>query len=174
MHIRLLRHTSEFTALTSQWVNSYKRLVPGYEAPVYVSWARRNRADLVRVPEYKPGKEKATRLELRSPDPACNPYLCFSVMLAAGLDGIENEYELPEPVEENVYSMSQAERDKRGIGTLPGSLGEAIRLAEKSDLVHKALGDHVFHSFLENKRIEWDQYRARVTGYEIENYLPIL
>ena len=170
----LLKHAPDITAVTNQWVNSYKRLVPGYEAPVYLSWARRNRSDLIRVPEYRPGREKATRIEYRSPDPACNPYLAFSVMLAAGLDGIENKYELPEPVEENVYEMSETERVKRGITTLPGSLLSAIALAEKSELVRKALGEHVFQAFIENKKIEWNEYRAQVTEYELKRYLPIL
>ncbi len=170
----ILRHAPEITAVTSQWVNSYKRLVPGYEAPVYLSWARRNRADLIRVPEYQPGNEKATRIEFRSPDPACNPYLAFSVMLAAGLEGIEKEYEAPEPVQENVYEMSEEERQRRGIGTLPASLWEAIQLTEESELVRKALGDHVFRAFISNKKIEWDQYRTQVTQYEIKKYLPIL
>jgi len=170
----LLKHAPEITALTSQWVNSYKRLLPGYEAPVYLSWARRNRADLIRVPEYKSGKENATRIELRSPDPACNPYLAFSVMLAAGLEGIEKEYEISEPVEENVYEMSETERRRRGIGTLPANLLEAIHLTEKSKLVRQALGDHVFYSFIENKKIEWDQYRGQISGYELKRYLPIL
>jgi len=120
----ILKHAPEITSVCNQWVNSYKRLVPGYEAPVYVSWARRNRSDLVRVPEYRPGREKATRIEFRSPDPACNPYLAFSVMLAAGLEGIENNYQVPEPIEENVYEMSEAERTRRNIGTLPASLLE--------------------------------------------------
>jgi glutamine synthetase len=170
----LLRHAPEITAVNNQWVNSYKRLVPGYEAPVYLSWARRNRADLIRVPEYMPGKEKATRIEFRSPDPACNPYLAFAVMLAAGLEGVEKEYEVPDPVEENVYEMTEEERGRRGIGTLPGSLWEAIQLTEKSELVKKALGDHVFNAFIENKKIEWDQYRSQVTEYELKRYLPIL
>jgi len=170
----LLRHAPEITSITNQWVNSYKRLVPGYEAPVYLSWARRNRSDLVRVPEYQPGRETATRIELRSPDPACNPYLAFSVMLAAGLEGIENEYEVPQPVEENVYEMSEAERERRGIGTLPGSLWEAIQLTESSDVVRKALGDHVFDAFIKNKKIEWELYRAQVTDYELKRYLPVL
>jgi glutamine synthetase len=170
----LLKHAPEITAVCNQWVNSYKRLVPGYEAPVYQSWARRNRADLVRVPEYKPGKEKATRIEFRSPDPACNPYLAFSVMLAAGLEGIEKGYEAPEPIEENVYEMTEEERQKRGIGTLPASLLEAILLTEKSELVRKALGEHVFSAFIQNKKIEWDHYRTQVTEYELKRYLPIL
>ncbi|MFH0846793.1 MAG: glutamine synthetase family protein, partial [Chloroflexota bacterium] len=134
----LLKYAPEFTAVTSQWVNSYKRLVPGYEAPVYLSWARRNRSDLIRVPEYKPGQEKATRFEIRSPDPACNPYLTFSVLLAAGLAGIKEGLEPPEPVEENVYEMSEAERKRRGIGSLPASLIEAVQLTEKSKLVKEA------------------------------------
>ena len=170
----LLRHAPEITAVTNQWVNSYKRLLPGYEAPVYLSWARRNRSDLIRVPEYRPGREKATRIELRSPDPACNPYLAFSVMLAAGLAGIEGEYEVPDPVEENVFEMSEDERRSRGIGTLPASLLEAIQLAENSELVRGALGDHVFDAFIRNKKIEWDHYRTQVTEYELKRYLPIL
>jgi len=170
----LLKHAPEITAVCNQWINSYKRLVPGYEAPVYQSWARRNRADLVRVPEYKPGKEKATRIEFRSPDPACNPYLAFSVMLAAGLEGIEKGYEVPDPIEENVYEMSEAERRERGIGTLPASLLEAILLTERSELVRKTLGEHVFNAFIQNKKIEWDHYRTQVTDYELQRYLPIL
>jgi len=170
----LLRHAPEITAVTNQWVNSYKRLVPGYEAPVYLSWAWRNRADMIRIPEYTPGKEKATRIEFRSPDPACNPYLAFSVMLAAGLEGIEREYAAPDPVEENVYEMTEEERERQGIGTLPGSLWEAIQLTEKSELVRQSLGDHVFDAFIKNKKIEWDQYRSQVTDYELKRYLPIL
>ena len=170
----LLKHAPEITAVTNQWINSYKRLVPGYEAPVYLSWARRNRSDLIRVPEYRPGREKATRLEFRSPDPACNPYLVFSVMLAAGLEGIERKYDVPSPIEENVYEMTEEERQKRGIDTLPASLLEAILLTEKSEIVRKALGDHVFDAFIANKKIEWDQYRTQVTEYELKKYLPIL
>jgi len=170
----LLKHAPEITAVTNQWVNSYKRLVPGYEAPVYLSWARRNRSDLIRVPEYRPGREKATRVEFRSPDPACNPYLVFSVMLAAGLEGIEKGYEVPPPVEENVYEMTEEERMRRGIGTLPGSLLEATLLTEKSEVVRRALGNHVFDAFIKNKKIEWDQYRTQVTDYELNRYLPIL
>ena len=170
----LLRYASEITSVANQWINSYKRLVPGYEAPCYITWARRNRADLIRLPEYQPGKETATRIELRSPDPACNPYLAFSVMLAAGLDGMEKGYEPPPPTEENVFEMSQEERERRGIGTLPGSLYEAIQLTEKSQLVREALGDHVFNSFIQNKKVEWDRYRTQVTDYELKNYLPIL
>lgn len=170
----LLRHAKEITLITNQWVNSYKRLVPGYEAPVYISWALRNRSDLIRVPMYKPGKEEATRIEYRAPDPACNPYLAFAVILAAGLEGIEKKYPLPEPIEENVYHMTEEERRKRGIESLPGSLIEAIEITEKSELVRKALGDHVFTNFIENKKIEWDNYRRQVTTYELETYLPVL
>ena len=170
----LLKHSREICSIVAQWVNSYKRLVPGYEAPVYVSWGRRNRSALVRVPMYKPGKEKATRAEFRCPDPACNPYLAFTVMLAAGLKGIEENYELADPVEEDIFHMSEAQRERRGIGSLPGSLDEAIVLTEKSDLVREALGDHIFGKFIENKKIEWDNYRMHVSEYEIGKYLPIL
>jgi glutamine synthetase len=170
----LLRHARELTLVTNQWVNSYKRLVPGYEAPVYVTWARRNRSDLIRVPEYKPGKEIATRIEYRAPDPACNPYLAFSVMLAAGLSGIEHEYPLMEPTEENVFEMSEDERKGRGIDLLPGSLHEAIEAAQESELVRSALGDHVFESLIKNKTIEWNAYRTHVTDFERERYLGVL
>jgi len=168
----LLRHAPELTAVTNQWVNSYKRLVPGYEAPVYVSWARRNRSAMVRVPMYKPGKEEATRVEFRSADPACNPYLAFAVMLGAGLEGIKNKYELPEPVEEDIYEMNPAERKVHGITDLPENLYAAIKETEKSELVKNVLGDHVFNKFIENKKIEWDQYRIHVSKYELEKYLP--
>jgi glutamine synthetase len=170
----LLTHAREICSVVAQWVNSYKRLVPGYEAPVYVSWARRNRSALVRVPMYKVGKEKATRAEFRCPDPACNPYLAFSVMLAAGLKGIEEGYKLPDPVEEDIFHMSESERRDRGIDSLPGSLGEAIQETEKSELVREALGDHIFGKFIENKKIEWDNYRLHVSEYEVQRYLPIL
>jgi len=170
----LLRHAREITLITNQWVNSYKRLVPGYEAPVYVTWARRNRSDLIRVPEYKPGKEEATRIEYRSPDAACSPYLAFSVMLAAGLAGIEHEYPLPEPTEENVFEMGDEERRRRGIDLLPDSLREAILVAEESALVRECLGDHVVESLLKNKKIEWAEYRAHVSDFERQRYLPVL
>ena len=170
----LLKHIPEITVVNNQWINSYKRLIPGYEAPVYITWSRRNRSDLIRIPEYQPGREKATRMELRSPDPACNPYLCFSVILAAGLEGIEKEYPLPKPAEENVYELKEEERAKKGIKTLPGSLAEAIELAEGSKLLKKALGDHVFDSFIRNKKIEWDLYRTHVTDFEVKRYLPLL
>ena len=170
----LLRHAPEITLVTNQWVNSYKRLVPGYEAPVYISWARVNRSDMIRVPAYMPGYESSVRVEYRAPDPACNPYLAFRVMLAAGLKGIEENYPVPPPVEGNVFAMSPEERQSRGIKTLPGSLGEAIALAENSELLRDTLGEHIFNSFIRNKKIEWDEYRARVTDYEISRYLPLL
>ncbi|MBC7253362.1 MAG: glutamine synthetase [Actinobacteria bacterium] len=170
----LLRHAPEITLVCNQWVNSYKRLVPGYEAPVYLTWAVRNRSDLIRVPEYKPGKEKATRIEFRSPDPACNPYLAFACMLAAGLEGIINDYELPPMVDRNVYEMSEEEREELGIGQLPEDLYEAIQIAEKSELLRKTLGDAVFESLIENKKIEWERYRAQVTEWEMRQYLPVL
>lgn len=170
----LLKYVPEFTAVTNQWVNSYKRLVPGYEAPVYISWAQRNRSNLVRIPMYKPGKEHATRIEFRSPDPACNPYLAFSVMLAAGLRGIEDKLECPPPVELDLYHLTQQQRDEMGIKSLPGSLIEAITLCEGSELVREALGEHVFREFIGNKRLEWDRYRAHVSDFEINEYLPLL
>jgi glutamine synthetase len=170
----LLKHAPEITSVTNQWVNSYKRLVPGYEAPVYITWARRNRSTLVRVPMYKPGKEKATRVEFRSPDPACNPYLAFSVMLAAGLAGIKNEYELPPPTEKDVYLMSAEEKEREEIKSIPGSLIEAIALTEKSELVREALGDHSFNNFITSKKVEWDNYRVTVTEWELREYLGVL
>ncbi|MEN2995076.1 MAG: glutamine synthetase family protein [Thermodesulfovibrio sp.] len=170
----LLTHIKEITLVLNQWVNSYKRLVPGYEAPVYICWARRNRSALIRVPLYKPGKEKATRIELRSPDPACNPYLAFACMLNAGLTGIEKGYKLPEPVEKDVYHLDPEERKALGIDSLPGSLIEAIEYAEKSELLRETLGDHVFKNLIESKKKEWDDYRIRIFPYEIERYLPIL
>lgn len=170
----MLHNSRAMTLVTNQWVNSYKRLMPGFEAPVYLSWARRNRSDLIRIPEYKPGTEAHCRIEYRSPDAACNPYLAFAVMLAAGLDGIENERPLPPPVEENVFEMSAAERTRRNIETLPGSLMEAIEVAEKSDFLRSALGDHVFESLIANKKIEWERYRRHITDFELNEYLPIL
>jgi len=170
----LLFHAREICAVTNQWVNSYKRLVSGYEAPVYICWAHRNRSALVRVPMYKPGKEKATRVELRSPDPACNPYLAFSVMLAAGLDGIRRGLELPPDVADNIYEMSESERVSMGITQLPESLNEAVDVMEQSGLVREALGDQVFEWFIRNKRIEWQDYRTRVTAWEHDSYMAIL
>ncbi len=170
----LVKYAPEITSVTNQWVNSYKRLVPGYEAPVYICWAQMNRSALIRVPMYKPGKEKATRIEYRSPDPACNPYLAFSVMLAAGLDGIKNNYKLVEPANDNIYHMSEEQREKIGIKSLPEDLLEAIKITEKSKLVKDCLGDKVFEYFIRNKKAEWDEYKAQVTQYETDRYLPIL
>ncbi len=170
----LLTHVKEITLILNQWVNSYKRLVPGFEAPVYICWARRNRSTLVRVPLYKPGKEKATRIELRSPDPSCNPYLAFACMLNAGLKGVEKGYKLPDPVEMDVYHLSESERQKFNIDTLPGSLNRAIEYADGSELLRETLGDHIFEQFITSKKIEWDDYRIRIHPFEIEKYLPVL
>ena len=170
----ILNHAREITAITNQWVNSYKRLVPGYEAPVYIPWARRNRSAMVRVPMYKPGKEQATRIEYRSPDPACNPYLAFAVMLAAGLKGVDEHYSLPDPVEADIYEMDEAARERAGIISLPGSLFEARQEMEKSELMRETLGEHIFNKVLANKKIEWDRFRTHVTDFEIGQYLPIL
>lgn len=169
-----LKHAKEFCAIFAQWVNSYKRLVPGYEAPVYIAWSQRNRSALIRVPVYHPGKEKATRAEFRSPDPACNPYLTFAVMLAAGLEGIEKGYKLADPIEKNLYHLSDRERKELGVDSLPDSLGHALSFTEKSELVRRTLGDHIFQRFIELKRKEWEEYRIQVTEYELKKYLPLL
>ncbi|HWB72160.1 MAG TPA: glutamine synthetase family protein [Egibacteraceae bacterium] len=170
----LVAHAREICAVCCQWVNSYKRLIPGFEAPVYVSWGRHNRSALVRVPMYKPKKPASTRIEFRAPDPACNPYLAFSVILAAGLRGIEKGYELPPEAEDNIYEMTDVERRAAGIDSLPRNLDEALREMEDSELVAEALGEHVFEFFLRNKRVEWDEYRSQVTPYELRKYLPTL
>jgi len=170
----LLKYAPEFTAVTNPLVNSYKRLVPGYEAPVYIAWARRNRSALVRVPMYKPGKENATRLELRSPDPSANPYLAFAVMLGAGLKGIEEKLELAPEATNNIFHMSDAELDAAGIKTLPGSLGDAIELFANSELMKEVLGEHIHSFYTENKRAEWDEYRTQVTQWELDKYLPVI
>lgn len=169
-----LRHAREISSIFAQWVNSYKRLVPGYEAPVYVAWSRRNRSALVRVPMYHPGKERATRMELRCPDPACNPYLTFAVLLQAGLEGIEHGYELPDAMEKNLYHLSPDERRRLGIEQLPETLGEAIELTSQSELALRTLGEHMFNRYIEIKRQEWDDYRVQVTRWELERYLPVL
>jgi len=170
----ILTHAREITFVCNQWVNSYKRLVPGYEAPVYICWAQRNRSALVRVPMYKPGKEKSTRIEFRSPDPACNPYLAFACMLSAGLKGIENNYPLPEPLERDVYHLTHEEQTSFGVECLPGSLIEAIEVAEASSLLKETLGEHIFNNLITAKKIEWDEYRKQIHEYEIKTYLPIL
>jgi glutamine synthetase len=170
----LLHYAREMCLVTNQWVNSYKRLVPGYEAPIYCCWARRNRSALVRVPMYKPGKEQATRVELRNPDPAANPYLAFAVMLAAGLKGIEKRMELPPEATDNIYEMSARERHIAGIRSLPGELEGAIVACENSEFMRETLGDHIYEYLIRNKRAEWDSYRAFVTSWEVDRYLEIL
>ncbi len=177
----LLRHAREITAVTNQWVNSYKRLtsrlhgpLPSGEAPVFVTWGHSNRSALIRVPLYKPRKGTSARIEYRAPDPACNPYLAFSLMLAAGLKGIEEGYELPEESEDNTFELTPAERAAAGIDRLPESLGEALAIMESSELVAETLGEHLFSHFLANKRREWDDYSAHVTKFEIDRYLSIL
>ncbi|MBI3997113.1 MAG: glutamine synthetase [Candidatus Omnitrophica bacterium] len=170
----LLKRAPEMTLVLNQWVNSYKRLVPGFEAPVYVTWAKQNRSDMIRIPMYKPGKEASTRVELRSPDPACNPYLVFSVILAAGLEGVEKQFPLQPATEENVYTISETERLRRGIVHVPSNLGKAIELAEGSQLLRRALGEHVYASFLKNKKIEYDRFCRILTDYELKTYLPLL
>ena len=170
----LLHYAPEIIGICAQWVNSFKRLVPGFEAPVYVTWASRNRSNMIRIPMYEAGKEGATRIEFRAPDPACNPYLAFAVMLHAGFEGIDHDMPLPDPIERDVYAMSAEERKQAGIKMLPGSLNEAITAMEGSELVRNALGDHIFDKFIENKRIEWDSYRSHVHEYELKRYLPVL
>jgi glutamine synthetase len=170
----LLKHAREICALFAPNVNSYKRLVLGYEAPVYCAWSQRNRSALVRVPVYHPGKEKATRAELRCPDPSCNPYLTFAAMLHAGLDGIEKGYELPEPMERNLYDLTHDERQAAGIEQLPETLGEAIEEMATSEVAKKALGEHIFPRYIDLKREEWEEYRVQVTRWELERYLPVL
>ena len=169
-----LRHAREISIIFAQYVNSYKRLVPGYEAPVYIAWSRKNRSALVRVPGFHPGQEKATRMEFRSPDPATNIYLCFAALLHAGLEGIEKGYELPEPMERNLYDLSPSELQKLGVQSLPADLGEAIKEAENSELLQKALGEHTYSRLLELKRAEFEEYRLQVTPYEVQKFLPIL
>ncbi|GAB4290260.1 MAG: type I glutamate--ammonia ligase [Coriobacteriia bacterium] len=170
----LLKYAPEFCAVTNQFVNSYKRLVPGYEAPVYVSWARRNRSAMVRVPMYKPGKENATRVELRSPDPAANPYLAFAAMLGAGLKGIEEGLELRPEATNDIFKMSEAELAEAGIETLPSSLADAVKLFEGSELMKDVLGEHIHKFFCENKKAEVDAFRLAVTEWELDRYLSVL
>lgn len=170
----LLRHGREITAVCNQWVNSYKRLVPGFEAPAWVCWSRHLRNAFVRVPSAKPQKASSARVEVRSPDPACNPYLAFAVILAAGLRGIEEGYEVPDEVSGDIEAMAPEERSRRGIVPLPEDLFEAVREMERSELVAEALGEHVFEEFLRNKRMEWDAYKSYVSPFELERYLPVL
>jgi glutamine synthetase len=168
-----IRFIREICAILSPTVNSYKRLVPGYEAPVYICWARRNRSALIRVPEYFPGSETATRFELRCPDPSCNPYLAFTVMLKAGMEGVRGKIEPPEPVEEDVYEFDDKKLAKFYIRTLPGSLGEALEELKKSKLARSALGDYILEKFIDAKTKEWDEYRLQVTDWEMRKYLHI-
>ncbi len=170
----LLTHAREITAVTNQWVNSYKRLVSGSEAPVTVSWARNNRSALVRVPVVKLGKTESTRLEYRAPDSACNPYLAFAVILAAGLRGLEEDYQLPPEADDNLFTLSTKELARKGIEPLPSSLHDAVNEMEGSELLADTLGDHVFEWFIRNKRAEWDAYQAEVTQFELDRYLPLL
>ena len=170
----LLRHAAEITAITNQTVNSYKRLVPGFEAPVHVSWARNNRSGLIRVPIPKRGNAQAVRIEYRSPDPACNPYLAFSVLLAAGLKGITEGYELPAEAEANLFELGDKQLAALGIATLPQSLSEALKVMEGSELVAEVLGEHIFDYFLRNKRREWRAYKSHVSAFELDRYLRAL
>ena len=170
----LLHHAGEITAVTNQWVNSYKRLVSGYEAPIHVSWARNNRSALVRVPVVKPGKFESTRIEYRAPDSACNPYLAFAVILAAGLRGIEQGYELPPEADANLFTLDAETLAAQGIQPLPGSLHEALARMENSELLAECLGEHVFEWFIRNKRAEWSDYKAHVSQFELDRYLPLL
>ena len=170
----LLAHAREMSAIFAQWVNSYKRLVPGYEAPVYVAWSQRNRSALVRIPLYKPGSEQATRAELRCPDPACNPYLTFAALLHAGLEGIEKKYKLEPAMDQNLYHLTTEERKELGIEALPQTLGEAVDALSESALMRKALGDHIFPRYVEIKRREWDEYRVQLSQWEMDRYLSAL
>ncbi|HZJ28809.1 MAG TPA: type I glutamate--ammonia ligase [Solirubrobacterales bacterium] len=170
----LLRHSRELSALFAPNVNSYKRLVPGYEAPVYTAWSQRNRSALVRVPMYQPGKEQGTRCELRCPDPSCNPYLTFAALLQAGLEGIEHKYDIPEPMDTNLYELTPDQLEERGIQQLPATLGEAIEEMASSEFVRAAIGDHIFDRYIELKRAEWNEYRVQVSRWELERYLPVL
>ncbi|MBA2280648.1 MAG: glutamine synthetase family protein [Actinomycetota bacterium] len=170
----LLRHAPEITAVTNQWVNSYKRLVVGFEAPIHTSWARNNRSVVINVPAHKRGKGESTRIEFRAPDPACNPYLAFSVVLAAGIKGIEEGYDLPPEMLANLYDLTEEELLAEGIGTLPASLADALAAMEGSELVAAALGEHVFEWFLRNKRAEWQDYKTQVTQFELDRYFRTL
>ena len=170
----ILAHVKEICSVTNQWVNSYKRLVPGYEAPAYIAWGRKNRSTLVRIPQAKAGKPNATRIECRFPDPACNPYLTFAVMLGAGLDGIKNKMKVAPITEENIFRMTKEQRAAHQIDTLPAYLYEAVNYTRNSELVKKILGEHTFEKFIANKDIEWDCYRTHVSSYELERYLSTL
>jgi glutamine synthetase len=169
-----LNHARAMAAIVAPTVNSYKRLVPGYEAPAYICWAQINRSALIRIPRYSPGRESSTRAELRCPDPACNPYLAFAVMLAAGLDGIEKGLTPPAPVNEDVYDFDEDDLRERSIGMLPGTLGEALEELAGDTIIQDALGEHVYDAFVRAKKAEWDDYRIRVSNWELERYLETL
>ncbi len=170
----ILRHASEITCVTNQWVNSYKRLIGGGEAPSYICWGHNNRSAMVRVPMYKPNKGQSTRIELRTIDAACNPYLAYSVVLAAGMKGLEEEYELPREAEDNVWSLNERERKALGLEQLPKNLHDAIKIAEDSELLAETLGEHVYEFFLRNKRAEWEEYRGQVSAFERDRMLPVI
>ena len=170
----ILRHASEITCVTNQWVNSYKRLLGGGEAPSYICWGHNNRSAMVRVPMYKPNKGQSTRVELRTLDAACNPYLAYAVILAAGMKGIEEDYQLPREAEDDVWSLTERERKSLGIEPLPRSLHDAIAIAESSELLAETLGEHVYDYFLRNKRAEWEEYRGQVSAFERDQMLPVL
>jgi glutamine synthetase len=170
----ILHHAAEITAVTNQWVNSYKRLLGGGEAPSYICWGHNNRSAMVRVPMYKPNKGQSTRIELRTIDSACNPYLAFAAILGAGLKGIEQAYDLPPGAEDDVWSLNERERKSLGIDPLPKNLSDAIRVMEGSELLAETLGEHVFDFFLRNKRAEWEEYRIEVSAFERDRMLPVL
>lgn len=170
----VLRHARELSCVFAQWVNSYRRLVPGFEAPVYVGWSRRNRSAIARVPGHHPGRAESARVELRSPDPACNPYLTFAALLQAGLEGIEKGYELPDEMQQNLYDLTPDERRRTGIESLPGNLGDAIELGADSELLLTCLGEHIHSRLVELKRAEWDEYRGQVSAWELDRYLSRL
>ena len=170
----LIKHAPSFTLVTNQWVNSYKRLEPGFEAPIYISWAKADRSDLIRVPAYKKGRADSVRIEYRAPDPACNPYLAFAVMLSAGLDGVKKNLTAPAPLEDNREFQPHKDTEGPGVSTLPGSLWEALLLTKEDDFVRETLGDHLFQNFIQNKKMEWNEYKAQVTDYELNRYLHIL
>jgi glutamine synthetase len=170
----ILHHAAEITCVTNQWVNSYKRLIGGGEAPSYICWGHNNRSAMVRVPMYKPNKGQSTRIELRTIDPACNPYLAFAVVLAAGMKGLREGYDLPREAEDNVWSLNERERQALGLEQLPKSLYDAIGIAERSELLAETLGEHVYDFFLRNKRQEWEEYRGQVSAFERDRMLPLL
>lgn len=169
-----LTHAPALSAIVAPTVNSYKRLVPGYEAPVYICWGQINRSALIRIPRYSPGREQSTRVELRFPDPSCNPYLAFATMLMAGLDGIDRDLHPPEPLEESAYELTPQRMEELGVDTLPGSLGQALRTLARDDVLRQALGDHAYEAFARARQAEWDAYRTQVTRWELDRYLEAL